>query len=420
MRHIPLLFISLLMIPTGLLSSERKLATPVRDTTTTQFSAAECHDEWYGKPPAFYDQMTWVELRDDLKLTTSNASSCAQGDNADKQQAYIIQVVHWQHKSSDNGSDSAIGIVSSDWYVYKTVIGKPSKLTLSGYTAAGDPLIYGKKRALIVAINVFDNHPPKGITIDYKASVKQGTPENVQDLGKLVTSLLGLTVPTAKAVACKHILVAYTCKQGTDRLPYDLNIVMTAGIKQPKTDSSSATNATKTGDASPGYSNVSKLDQPHHQSISPPLHEASHETSLVTVGFKAEDVLMDGDSPTAPQQDGNESPTKPSNKANAANDATSSDKSSQPNVQPGTVDCYDLASQQKCTSSRVFTSLDREWWDVSVGVTIPGVKQSSYSFSKLLRCELQPDTSTFLPDRVLDLLAPGNVQGETTALHEFE
>ena len=45
----------------------------------------------------------------------------------------------------------------------------------------------------------------------------------------------------------------------------------------------------------------------------------------------------------------------------------------------GNVDCPALSAGDACAFKRTFTNLDREWWDVSVGVTTPGVKESQFS-----------------------------------------
>ncbi|HWZ96859.1 MAG TPA: hypothetical protein VN025_03790 [Candidatus Dormibacteraeota bacterium] len=47
----------------------------------------------------------------------------------------------------------------------------------------------------------------------------------------------------------------------------------------------------------------------------------------------------------------------------------------------GVADCPDLSSGAKCELSRKFTSEDREWWDVSIGVTIPGVRETKYGIA---------------------------------------
>jgi hypothetical protein len=45
----------------------------------------------------------------------------------------------------------------------------------------------------------------------------------------------------------------------------------------------------------------------------------------------------------------------------------------------GVMSCKGTANTPPCTTTRTFTSKDREWWDVSIGVTIPGVREPKYS-----------------------------------------
>jgi hypothetical protein len=46
---------------------------------------------------------------------------------------------------------------------------------------------------------------------------------------------------------------------------------------------------------------------------------------------------------------------------------------------PGVMTCSGQGNTTLCSTTRTFTSLDREWWDVSIGVTAPGVRESQYS-----------------------------------------
>ena len=48
---------------------------------------------------------------------------------------------------------------------------------------------------------------------------------------------------------------------------------------------------------------------------------------------------------------------------------------------PGTMSCTGSQNSLPCTTTRTFTSLDPEWWDVSVGIAIPGVRESKYSIT---------------------------------------
>jgi hypothetical protein len=205
----------------------------------------------------------------------------------DKNQAYIFHVDHW-------GASPAYLLVSSDWYVYKS--SGPDKLKRTGYTASGDQLLYGLKRVLIITVEVFDNGGKSGpMKITYKTSVVQGTPANSEALGDLISALLGITSKSTaydSTTGCE-VMTAASFQEGTVRLPFDLNVALSAATK-PK-----------------------------------------------------------------PTGGGSENTKQPAS--------------------AGVADCPNLSEGGTCTLTRKFTSLDREWWDVSIGVAIPGVRETQYS-----------------------------------------
>ena len=305
-------------------------AQPVRDSVTSSVTAG-CSPV----PPAkvvFQKELGWKTIQEQYKLSTL-APQCASNDHPDPNQVYIFHVAHWRN---DSGTYS---LVSSEWYSY-IAKSKAGALEQSKQSASGDPEIYAKKGALIVAINVFDSGKSGGMSITYKIGVKQGTAENVQDLKALLSSLLGLTLPAAKAQC--EVMVAAKCQDGTAHLPFDINIAATASMQQRP------------------------ANQPN------------------------DSVDRQPDSDRSPIVNGDQSPTEPSDKVapldakkddNPPAPADKADKSAAQNAQPGTVDCSDLAKQKTCTFNRTFTSLDREWWDISIGVAIPGPKETKYAIS---------------------------------------
>jgi len=56
-------------------------------------------------------------------------------------------------------------------------------------------------------------------------------------------------------------------------------------------------------------------------------------------------------------------------------------KSADTSAQAGTASCSSKGSSTPCSSSHTFVSKDNEFWDVSVGVTTPGTRETKYSFS---------------------------------------
>jgi hypothetical protein len=271
----------------------------VHDVVTTTFTAT-CKDPDDSSKPLdiakISDDIIALRQGTELAWTKTEFYRIAKGaskdptkvDAIDKNQAYIFHVDHWTPAPAHS-------LVSSDWYVYKS--SGPTKLKPSGFTAAGDQLLYGLKRALIVGVEIFDEGGKSGaVKITYKTSVTQGTPANAQALGQLLSALLGLASKSTlfeSPDGCT-VLTAASFQEGTAHLPFDLNVAMSANdTTKPK-------------------------------------------------------------------------PTGPSN-------------NSTPNASAGVADCPDLSTGSTCSLSRKFTGEDREWWDVSIGVTIPGVRETKYS-----------------------------------------
>jgi hypothetical protein len=325
-----------------------------------------------GLPPkaiALRDKMSWSDLYNNWKLgSLQNLPWCVTPTAAkeDGDKAYIFHIAHWA-----NGKPPRL--ISSSWSAYGSKWHHPDVLERR-LTTKGDPLVYGKKKVLLVGVDVFDdaNNGASTLTIRYKSSVTQGTPENVDALGQLVTSVLGLT--SAAKAAAGSVLIAFDCQAGTDHLPFDLNVVETIGLPQAPD-----------GNAQ---------DQNPVQTQSPDTLAATNQDN----GQQAE---------TAPSSTG-QSPAGGSGRMRATQPLTSSpsdsSNSSQTNdpktggqntPQPGQADCSALSSKSNCTVSRTFTSLDQEWWDVSLGVTIPGVRESTYSISKGM-LQSKPTTHTDL------------------------
>jgi hypothetical protein len=243
-------------------------------------------------------------------------SPCATNVAAD--QAYLFHVTHWA-KRGDATGDSPATLVSSDWYVYRhprLMLWQKTKmaryLTRADLTGAGDPLIYGASKVLIISIDRFDPTkdasgqpiPSAGrLGITYSLTVTQGTPENTKDLGALASALGGLSQSFMAAGGAETYgaYIGVACQEGTKKLPFDLAV--TDAVVQ----------------ASPAS----------------------------TQGMNSSQRALD----------------------------------SAPAASPGNATCSGLGNTTPCSMNRTFTSADREFWDVSIGVAIPGVRETSYTFS---------------------------------------
>jgi hypothetical protein len=233
--------------------------------------------------------MEWLKTKLH-KIAKDGLNVPAHDDKVDRYQAYIFHIGHWMPGPTHR-------LVSSDWYVYKAR--SDTKLQPTGTTPAGEPSLYGLKRALIVGVEVVENDGKFGpIKIAYKSSVAQGTPGNSQALGQLVSALLGLATKSASfddSEGCS-VLTAVFFQEGTKQLPFDLNIALSA-------------------------------------------YDSSKLKPICTAD------------------------------------------TSKQNASGGVADCPDLSTGSTCSLTRKFTSQDREWWDIGIGVTIPGVRENQFSIA---------------------------------------
>jgi hypothetical protein len=362
-------------------AKEAKNAKEAKDSITVQADAVPLPGV-SSSAITLKNEMTWSEWYQWLEMVGKLPMCVAQ--TVDKDQAYIFHVAHWV----GGGSGTPPRLVSSSWSAYGSKAPKSDKLVRK-VAPSGDPLIYGKRRVLLISFNIFDDNKNGASTLSIrdKSSVTQGTPANAQALAQLVTSLLGLS--TAARAAQGAILVALDCQEGTAHLPFDLNVVETIGLPQ-STDSSDPKHQPGTNLA-PGSSNlVAKLGagSSTRGSVLKEIefeYKSDTQTSSLVSGNLNE--MNEGRSPTvrgsdlvSPEmpQDGS---APPANGTDGSSTDDGSKAGSQGAPKAGQADCSSLSSKNTCTVSRTFTSLDKEWWDVSLAISVPGVRESKYSIS---------------------------------------
>jgi hypothetical protein len=184
-------------------------------------------------------------------------------------------------------------------------------------TGAGAPLIYGATEALIVGIDRLDQPGPLATT--YSVTVTQGTPENLTDLGALASALGGVS-----------------------------------GTKQAELGATGAPPPPSTYVAVACQQGTKKLP---------------FDVSITSAVGKKADSNQDGSISTSLSV-GEKADSKPNGTATAPQAPKA-----------GTTICSGNGNTPPCSTNRTFTSLDHEYWDVSIGVSIPGVRQASYTFS---------------------------------------
>jgi hypothetical protein len=377
------------------------------------------------------DSVRWSDITNQLEFSTlptdGSIPECV-SDSPEMGRAYVFHVVHWSTNYS---------VLSSSWFAYGLRRGTDPKnpSLVRKTTASGDPLIYGKKSVLFIGINYADKASIlSGLTLSYKISVTQGTPQNIQDLSQLVSGVLGLSSAAglAKAKGALPARVAFACLSGTSHLPFSLNIVET--IAQAKAGTKDQGNTAPETDE-----NKDQKDPPTPESndrrghLSGPSAATELEGASFEIGVGSQQQPTASTQPAQPQQPSaptsNGVPTGPSDSATKPSKQVPQD-SANAKLASGQIDCTALAqskngdgssdggigSQKSCTASRSLTSLDREWWDVSLAVSVPGVRETKYSISaNSLSAKPTTHTDTYA---MFDLF-PGVALGPSTPIPHF-
>jgi hypothetical protein len=374
-----------------------------------------------------------------IKQECPDCSSAVAGTSKTKKSdtAYIFHLVNWAKKSSKLTTDPPMYIpLSSDWHVYQQ--DGLDTLKFTGFGGDGSPRIYNKKNVLIVGVDTFaEAIDPGAFANAYKSSVTQGTPQNQTDLAALITALTGIsgagpTKPQVEGQAppkCQLFLAA-ALQSGTARLPFDTKINVMSDGSHPAANASVVQglqiegNLTTPGDLCIASSCVDlrlAADVPSvtvkvsgtftgtlafevasraTAFVGAKAYQSSSEAEVSSVSVPGEwtvitagrtDVRVRAASLTSGTAKVSLStPTTSDLKASSASDPAKAQKpqtSAEP--APGVMTCTGNGNSLPCTSTRTFTSEDREWWDVSIGITTPGVRESKYSIvnNKLAKSE---------------------------------
>jgi hypothetical protein len=335
--------------------------------------------------------------------------------------AYIFRMGTWDAQLQAKAGTTKP--VSSEWHVYK-LDGKDT-LKFSGLDSTGEPRIYNKKRILLVGLDRFKDGESGTVLSVYNSTVTQGTPQNQTDLIALLSALAGISggTPAKSAVGtdsvqCQpaQVFLASGLQEGTKHLPFDDKVTVTA-------DGDYAKKVASTGDISAVAQNGSCATAkscvyfrvPDNTDVifvrikgtfrgilsfegsadgvnfdpanALPLLGATPVTNTLTPGawqivatglstVRVKASAMSSGSANVSLQPAADS------SATAQSPASSSQKTGQSSsTSPGIMSCTGTQNGLPCTTTRTFTSTDLEWWDVSVGVTIPGVRESNFAIT---------------------------------------
>jgi putative Ig domain-containing protein len=362
-----------------------------------------------------------IDLPKDLNISTVEASL----DKCPSDLAVVVHVAVWKV-----GKSETYGLDSSEWHVYH-----PSKgsggcvLDPTPLKANDQPLLYADKSALLIGITLFrEPVDPNKVIVLYKFSTTPEVPENIQNLSALLAALLGATLPTSgpagEAAVMRDTFVAVTFVPGDKRLPFDFNF--TYSMTPNASKNAGGAPSPKSGNVGEDYNfqiPVKGGIGPYHFTVAsgslPPGLTLDANTGKITgkptVGgdFKSTvevkdssvpplvshadidlpvtstmSILLGGaqtirSQPADTDAESGPGASKPTD--STKNGGTSKNTGAQNSNQSGNgaqvVDCTATTSDSPCTISRSFRSDDKEFFDFSLAVAIPGPKETIFSTS---------------------------------------
>lgn len=158
--------------------------------------------------------------------------------NVSPNTVYIVHIADW------DSLYGAYSLFSSRWYVYRPTVDKNGGCFFrqTAFRANGQPLLYGTRVAWFIGINHFkDEIDPRNLTAAYKISATPDIPENAQNIGTLLSAVIGATGSLAPYQFCldgcgpklkTNTLVTVGKIYGTKRLPFFLNFAFSLSVTQ--------------------------------------------------------------------------------------------------------------------------------------------------------------------------------------------
>ena len=198
-------------------------------------------------PGMEYDQLEHLQKRIDCGQGPFAAlPPSASPKTAAPGTAYLVHIVVWSTITGSYAPDRNTKDPSK-WYVFRPVASRGQcSYEQTGFKANNQPSLYGIKTVWFVGINYFKEAiDQRNLALAYRISTTPSVAENVQDLGLLISGILGAT-PAAtnlfrggicplpdEAPQVNHALVTVAKIYGTKRLPFDLNVALSLSMAQP-------------------------------------------------------------------------------------------------------------------------------------------------------------------------------------------
>jgi hypothetical protein len=278
-------------------------------------------------------------------------------------QAYIFHVTTW------NVTEKDVTLKASSWYVYRVKAGRMEQRYTQSATE-NLPLLYGERSLVLISVQRLENVdakrvPARTVSTNYKLTVKQKTAQNVTNLVAVGAALLGvktgpftaLVAPSNRVPVCVE---PFSIHGGHP--PYDLTAEASFTFPDPSKP------AGGTARKAPTDTKKEEVSQSQQGGTE---YAASGEGS--PDGAKKQDEAPKDDS--KPVSGVGAPPTTGCCTCNCCN-CGSAGAALPP--KPGDTQKKDSGS----SISRTFSVLDKEYWDINLGLNIPSVNQPSFMLSK--------------------------------------
>jgi hypothetical protein len=349
-----------------------------------------------------------------------------------KHQAIIVHLAHW----AAPGPSGPFQLLTSEWSVYHLknkkdpCVFKRSALRTDAQ-GLDAPLLYGDKSAFLIGVSSFVKIDEQkvitttsigvSVSILYKVSATPETPENVQNLGMLISGLLGAGkagggAAEAKPLPLSPLYVAAGEVAGYKRTPFTFNIgynlAPLAAANPGQTDATATPPPRNLIPVPNAYVGIAYSEPLPFQggigaktfalraSNQPPASLTVDANGLLhgipaSAGTSTFFVEVTDSAPTPKKVDmmyvitiaeppasadalkGGAPPAKPASTSADANGASTSTDQQTASV----VDCTSVIDKSPCSFKRSFRSQDKEYWDIGLSVPIPGVKETTFTLS---------------------------------------
>jgi hypothetical protein len=407
-------FVTVLFLVTHLTWSQ---SIPKGKDSTAQVFPAKSYATDLAKPA----NLTSIQSRKDVETLLASFNFQPSESNCKPGVAIVLHTAEWLVTTPTKSSqDNAYSLVSSQWTGYTAhydTQSKDNKCRLRQRLRVDkNPLFYGATGIYLIAINYFADSDGNGIQdnqfqLSYKVSTTPSTQQNIQDLATLVAGVVGFALPSisshqAGPQDAKQLIITppptfhyFTLRQSilpTSQNPFSLNI---SPLLQPGTNSLPAATADQTyyfdvsglAGKDTAISDVENLpadlsfDKTKHVITGTPTstsigtqqimlttsNSTTNSTNRLAMSMTVQPAKSDGAGTNQGAPTDNSSPKQPKGQGNQS----STTSPSQP------VDCSNITTSNPCTFTRNFPADDKEYWDVSLGLAIPGPKENVFKAS---------------------------------------